>query len=214
MEKVYAIPGLGCTKELFQNIKIPNHELVVLTWPDTEANESMKAYSQKFLPQINTNEKVNLIGVSFGGMICTELTDLIETEKVVLISSTKNKMQFPFLLKFLKVIPLYYFINNYFFTSGGQLKRKLLGFDDYYSKLFFEMMRSMRPNYFRHAINTIVNWQRTASNPKIIQIHGAKDRLMPVDLIDAKYLIKDGSHAMVLTRADEINKLLNKVFND
>ena len=105
-------------------------------------------------------------------------------------------------------------ITNYFFTTGGQLKRRLLGFDDYYSKLFTDMMSSMRPNYFRHAINTIVNWQRTENNPKIIQIHGTKDRLMPVSLIDAKYIIKDGSHAMVLTRAEEINLILNEVFND
>jgi hypothetical protein len=37
---------------------------------------------------------------------------------------------------------------------------------------------------------------------------------MPVSLIDAKYIIKDGSHAMVLTRAEEINLILNEVFND
>jgi pimeloyl-ACP methyl ester carboxylesterase len=214
LKKVYAIPGLGCTKDLFQNIRVPNHELVVLNWPQTKPSESLKAYAKKFLPQINTNEKVSLIGVSFGGMICSELIELIETDKVVLISSTKNKKQFPFLLKFLKVIPLYYFLTNYFFTTGGQLKRRLLGFDDYYSKLFTDMMSSMRPNYFRHAINTIVNWQRTENNPKIIQIHGTKDRLMPVSLINAKYIIKDGSHAMVLTRAEEINLILNEVFND
>lgn len=214
MKKVYAIPGLGCTKELFQNILIPNYELVVLNWPETTSGESLKAYAQKFLSQINTKDKVNLMGVSFGGMICSELADLIETDKVVLISSTKNNKQFPFLLKFLKAVPLYYLINNYFFTVGGQLKRKILGFDDFYSKLFSEMMSSMSPNYFRNAINIIVNWQREENNSKIIQIHGSNDKLMPVKLINPDYLIKDGSHAMVLTRAKEINLILNKVFSD
>lgn len=214
MKKVYAIPGLGCTKELFQNILIPNYELVVLNWPETTSGESLKAYAQKFLSQINTKDKVNLMGVSFGGMICSELADLIETDKVVLISSTKNNKQFPFLLKFLKAVPLYYLINNYFFTVGGQLKRKILGFDDFYSKLFSEMMSSMSPNYFRNAINIIVNWQREENNSKIIQIHGSNDKLMPVKLINPDYLIKDGSHAMVLTRAKEINLILNKIFSD
>lgn len=214
MKKVYAIPGLGCTKDLFQNINIPNHELVVLTWPDTMANESLKEYAQKFLPQINTSEKTNLIGVSFGGMICAELADLIETDKVVLISSTKNKKQFPFLLKFLKAIPLYYLLNNYFFTAGGRIKRKFLGFDDFYSKLFTEMMSSMKPAYFKNSIDTIVNWQRTENNANIIQIHGTKDSLMPIELINPNYIIKDGSHAMILTRAEEINLILNKIFND
>ena len=98
MKTIYAIPGLGTTKDLFKNIKIPNYELKILDWPTTLPWYTLRDYSSKFIEQIDCSYPVNLIGVSFGGMLCSELSNQIKTDKVVLISSCKDISEFPTLL--------------------------------------------------------------------------------------------------------------------
>lgn len=78
---IYAIPGLGTTEKLYVNTKIKGVEIIVLNWPTPEKNDTMESYARKFLPQINTNIPFCLLGVSFGGMICTELSKIISPKK-------------------------------------------------------------------------------------------------------------------------------------
>jgi len=58
----------------------------------------------------------------------------------------------------------------------------------------------------------IIKWKRTSNSGKIIHIHGTKDHTLPFrNISDPDYVIKNGSHMMTLTRADEISKLLNEI---
>jgi hypothetical protein len=41
-----------------------------------------------------------------------------------------------------------------------------------------------------------------------IHIHGTGDRLLLNKYVKADYAIKDGSHAMIVFRAEEINKII------
>lgn len=213
MAIIYTIPGLGCTAELFQNIKINGYQLKVLTWPETKNVKSLEEYAKLFLHQINTNKPVILMGVSFGGMLCSELSNHIKTKEVILISTCKTKLQFPLLLKVLKYFPAYLLVNNFLYTRAGVLKRTLLGYNDYYSDLFHKMMCSMNKNYFKQCIHLIVNWTRIQTKETVIQIHGSGDKLMAIKKINPNYVIEGGSHAMIITRADEINNILSNILN-
>ena len=107
MIKMYAIPGLGTTQELFINIRIKNTEIIVLDWPIPSANDTMQSYAKKFLPLIDTSNPFYLMGVSFGGMICTELSKLISPVKTFLISTCKTRQELPWFIKTLKHIPIH-----------------------------------------------------------------------------------------------------------
>src|SRR3954467_12850458 len=96
---IYAIPGLGNTKELYRNIFVPGYALKVLEWPEPGNATDLQTYAMAFLPQIDQREQVNLLGVSFGGMLCAELAEKLDTHKVFLVSSSKNRNEFPFSLK-------------------------------------------------------------------------------------------------------------------
>ena len=77
---------------------------------------------------------------------------------------------------------------------------------------FHAMTDSMEKEYFKRAINCIINWdQAECSNANIIHIHGTADRLLQYKNIKADYSIKNGSHAMVVNKAEEISKILNKI---
>jgi len=213
MNVIYAIPGLGTTGELFQNIAVAGYELKVLNWPLPQKQFTLKDYAAGFLKQIDTSQPVNLLGVSFGGMLCAELAQQIKTDKVVLISSCKNRLQFPKLLKFLKAVPVYRLISDQALRRMAKHSRHILGFDKPLTGLFLNMVNAMPENYFSYCIPYIVKWDLEKENNNIIQIHGTADRLLTPTRIKNAYSIKNGSHAMVLNKAAEINTILNKTFN-
>lgn len=213
MQTIYAIPGLGTDKELYRNIVIPNYQLKILDWPAPEKHLSLAEYAAKFLPQIDQTEPVNLIGVSFGGMLCAELAERIKTNKVILISSCRNSSEFPALLKTLRYIPVHQLVTDGLVRLLAKSKRRFLGFEKSFEPTFVKMIDSMPKQYFECCIRYIVSWKRANNTAKIIQIHGTKDKLLFPKKINDFYAINNGSHSMVLNRAQEINSILNKEFN-
>jgi pimeloyl-ACP methyl ester carboxylesterase len=212
LEIIYAIPGLGTTKELYRGIFIPNYEVKVLNWPDPKTNYTLKEYATKFIEQIDTSDPVNLMGVSFGGMLCSEIAELIEVKKVILISSCKDISEFPFLLKVLKILPVHKLVPDKFVRFLAGTKRRFLGFERSFDKIFFDMIQQMPPGYFYCCINYIVQWDKNVSKSSFIRIHGTADKLLPCRNEEFN-LVKGGTHAMVLTKANEINAILNIELN-
>lgn len=209
MEIIYAIPGLGTTKELFEGIAVANYQIKVLEWPLPKANYSLKEYSRLFLEQIDVSKPVILLGVSFGGMICSELAEQIQTKKIILISSCKDSSEFPFLLRFLKIIPLQRLMPDAFVKWISKMRMN----SNHRLAPIFKMMYSMKKDYFYNTINYIIKWDKKESKKDFIRIHGTADRLLPNNNgIDFNY-VNGGSHAMIFTRPKEINAILNKELN-
>ena len=55
----------------------------------------MESYAKQLVQQIDTTEDVILIGVSFGGMVISEINKLINSKKSIIISSAQNKYEIP-----------------------------------------------------------------------------------------------------------------------
>jgi len=139
MMTIYAIPSLGTTAELFSFLKLKNYNLVILNWPLTNKGISLKSYAKLFLDQIDASSPFILMGVSFGGMICSELSHLLPAQKTILISSCKNRNEFPILLKAFKYLPIYKLISEKTLRQLAVHSQWLLGFKKDYEDEF-EMM--------------------------------------------------------------------------
>jgi hypothetical protein len=207
---IYAIPGLGTTLKLFSNTKISDAELVVLDWPVPERHDTMQTYARKFLPQINTQKEFCLLGVSFGGMLCAELSTIIKPQKVFLVSSCKNRKELPWFIRLLKYIPIHKMISEQLHHQLAYQGRWIIGFGRAYIPEYLGMINSMKGNYFKHCIHIIATWNRKLLPTNYIHIHGDADRLLLYKNIIADYTISDGSHAMILFNATEINAIIEK----
>ena len=75
------------------------------------------------------------------------------------------------------------------------------------------MIDRMPPHYFSRCIDYIITWKRKHNRAAIVQIHGTYDKLLFGKKTSHHYSVKDGTHSMVLARADEINAILNKELN-
>jgi len=207
---IYAIPGFGTTAQLFSNLSIRGAELVVLDWPLAEADDTMQSYARKFLPQIDTAKDFCLLGVSFGGMLCAELSRLVRPRKTFLISSSKFRKELPWFIRLFRHIPVYKYVSESRHRQLAYHGRRMIGFEKAYMPEFMAMVHSMNADYFRHCIHVIVNWDRTNPPENAVHIHGSGDRLILYSGVKPHYTIKGGTHAMVVFRADEISPIIEE----
>src|ERR1035437_8398144 len=104
---VYFFPGQGSDERLFSKIKLDsNFRLIYIAYPVPEKRTTLKEYANVISKQIDTNQTYIFIGVSLGGMICTELADIFKPQKIIIISSAKCRKELPFRYRFQKTIPI------------------------------------------------------------------------------------------------------------
>ena len=211
---IYAIPGLGTTEKLYANTFIKDVEIIVLDWPIPKKTDTMLSYSQKFLSQIKTDKPFCLLGVSFGGMICCELSHLIDSEKIFLVSTSKNRKELPWFIRLLKHIPIHKIISEKIHRKMAYQGRCFIGFGKAYIPEFLGMVNSMNENYFKYCIHIIVNWNETRLPKNSIHIHGNADKLLLYKNVKTDYTIPKGSHAMIVFQAEEINTIIEKEINN
>lgn len=212
MNIIYAIPGLGTTKDLFRYLDLYDTELRTLDWPLLEEGETMRSLAEKMAKGIDDTEQFYLMGVSFGGMLCSEISLIKKPVKTILISSCKCRKELPFFLRWFRYFPLHKLVSESQHRKLAKRSRRLLGFERSFITDFHKMIDSMEENCFKRSINCVVNWkQSNCSRHDIIHIHGTGDRLIPYMSVKCDYSIRNGSHAMVVNRAEEVSKILNEI---
>ncbi|MBN1599192.1 MAG: alpha/beta hydrolase [Bacteroidales bacterium] len=211
--KVYLIPGQGADYRLFDNLKIDGcYEVVKISWIVPEKKMKMRDFALKIAEQIDTSSRYSLIGVSLGGMICSELTDEFLPEKVIIISSAKCRNELPGRYRFMSKVPINKLVPARLYKWGSYIAQPLFEPDRKNGKETFKaMLKAKDPQFLKRTADMITNWEKRTYNSDIIHIHGDNDYTIPVKNVDADYVIKDGSHMMVYTRGEELSRLINQL---
>ena len=90
---VYFMPGMSANSLIFERIKLPKGFISnFLEWIPPKKDEKITNYSKR-LSRLIVHENPILIGVSFGGLIVQELSKIIKTRKVIIISSIKTNKE-------------------------------------------------------------------------------------------------------------------------
>ncbi|MEO1802961.1 MAG: alpha/beta hydrolase, partial [Cyanobacteria bacterium J06629_2] len=95
LKDIYCVSGLGADERVFQKLKFQGYQPVHIKWVEPEPQETIAEYTKRLTTQIKSECPI-LIGLSFGGIVAVEMSKHIATEKVILISSTKNQQEIPF----------------------------------------------------------------------------------------------------------------------
>lgn len=208
---IYLIPGLGAGSEIFEYIKLPEdrYEVHPIEWliPESE-DESLENYARRMAAFVKKEMPV-LIGVSFGGVLALEISKLIPTKKVMIISSLKSRSELPKRLKLLQKLGLYKLlptgriskIDDFSrFNFHQTLKRK--------TELYNRYMRVRNEKYLNWAIKTVLHWKGDCDISNVVHIHGTRDEIFPIKYIDNCIPVENGTHAMIITRAKTISKII------
>ncbi len=215
-KQVYLIPGLGASSKIFEYLKFSkNVEIHFLDWiSPLNSREDITSYAYRMAKSIS-GEHIILIGVSFGGVIAQEIARFLEVEKIILISSIKSSKELPMRLKWIKYSKLYYLapLLTYIKFDSGRLRvpGKLLKRKVY---LYARYMHTKDKMYLLWATRQMLNWKEQKLETPLIHIHGSKDQIFPAQYLSNFIEIKEGSHAMILTKARKISKFINKILQE
>lgn len=213
--KAYFISGLGADKRAFQKIHLPaGFESIFLDWITPEKNESLTAYAIRFSNLIQNDESFVLIGLSFGGMLASEIARIRQPLKTIIISSLASADELPWYFKKAGRLGLHKTIPINFFKAVTLLNRIVGAGTPQDKAIIYHYVKNADPDFVRWSMNAIVNWNRHERLPGIIHLHGDHDHLLPARFTHPDYLIKNGGHLMVFNRAKEVNEILRRVLSE
>ena len=211
--KAYCLTGIGANEEVFHNLDL-DFEYIPIVWTPTTNKESLKDYAEKLCKQVDISEKFVLIGVSYGGMLATEMNKFITPEKTILVSSVANRKELPGILKFLGKTGLINIVPTYFFTLPPFLLYFIFGIhNEAGKKIVRKIIGGIDNQFTKMSIKKILNWDNQDNPPdNLIRIHGDNDWVLPVPKNVVNIKVKNGRHFMIGDRSQEVSKLLNDEF--
>lgn len=209
MKKVFLIGGLGADERVFQHIALSSFEHVFVQWLSPFQNEHLAAYAKRLLSQFIVENEPIIVGISFGGMLATEIAKLKPKAKVFIVSSAKTFKEIPVYfrilgyLNILKLIPIQFFkhhtkITDWFF--GVKHKEESL--------LLASILKKTDGRFLKWALTQIVHCKNTVVPSNVVHIHGDKDRILPIKYLYPTLLIAGGGHLMILNKASEISNII------
>jgi pimeloyl-ACP methyl ester carboxylesterase len=211
---VYFMPGLAAGPSIFENIKLPEEqfEMYFLEWFLPIENESIESYALRMTQKIKHENPV-LIGVSFGGVLVQEMAKIIQTDKVIIISSVKTNKEFPSRFKIARNTKAYKLIPTQLLADIENLVKYAFGDNIVAKRLkLYEKYLSVRDkHYLDWAIETILCWNQKEINESVIHIHGDADEVFPIKHIRKCIVIKGGTHIMILNKFKWMNENLPKL---
>ncbi|RFC54319.1 alpha/beta fold hydrolase [Brumimicrobium aurantiacum] len=216
IKTVYFLPGQGSDARIFDSLKLDtNYTIRHLRYDTLTSKMNMKELAEKLAVNIDTTEGFALVGVSLGGMLCVELSEMLNPEKVVIISSAKNRKELPVRYRFQKAIPLYAVFPSRLIAWGAKTLQPIVEPDrDQNEATFKSMLEKKNEQYLKYSVRMIIRWERKANTSNLIHIHGSNDHTIPIRNIDSTdFVIENGSHMMALTKGEEIGGILNRILN-
>jgi pimeloyl-ACP methyl ester carboxylesterase len=210
--KVYFIAGLGADKRVFRNIILPEgFEMVHLNWLTPAQGESLSGYARRLAASINMNEPWSVIGLSFGGMLATEITRHFKPSQTILIASIPSASHLPRYYKLAAPLKLHKFLPVGLFKNASLAKRFFTTETLEDKALIRKIIAETDPAFIRWALGAILEWNNTEVPEGIYHIHGTKDRLLPFRNVYPTHIITGGGHLLVMNRANEVNELLKEI---
>ncbi|MDY7396096.1 alpha/beta hydrolase [Aureibaculum sp. 2210JD6-5] len=211
---LYFVPGLAASPDIFEYLNLPKdkYEIHHLDWliPETK-NENIQHYAKRMCKRITHNNPV-LLGVSFGGVMVQEMSKIIPTEKVIIISSVKSKDELPKRFKLAKATKAYKLLPTKAVSNIDNLAKYAFGETVKKRIELYKKYLSMRDgNYLPWAIHNVINWQQEKPLPNTVHIHGNNDGVFPIKHVKNCKVIEGGTHTMILNKARPISKLLTEV---
>ena len=208
---IYVFSGLGADERVFHKIDFGNNSVVFIKWIIPYKNEPIENYALRLTEQITGINPI-LIGLSFGGMMAVEVAKYIDTEKIILISSAKNKNEIPFYFRLAgtlgihKIIPSFLLVKANIFTNWFFSNRTV---ED--KKMLSAILHDTDTVFLKWAIAKIATWKNKTAFTNLKHLHGTADRILPFKNVTAHVKIDGGAHLMVLTNAAEVSQILEKM---
>ena len=207
---LYFISGLGADERVFKKLTLPKqYKINHIKWPELSQNETLHSYCLKISALIDSSQPFSLIGLSFGGIVATEISKFLQPQATIIISSISTRNGLPIhykicgWLRLNKLVPAFamnkvYPFTYWYFGVTEPADKKLLK----------EVIHDTPTQFLKWAINEILHWKNEIRSDNLYHIHGTNDKLFPFSITKADKAVENGGHLMVYTNADSVSNLI------
>jgi pimeloyl-ACP methyl ester carboxylesterase len=211
---VYIISGLGADHRAFQYLHWPPQvNTIFLDWLQPERGETLPAYAQRMSKRIDHSTPFILIGLSFGGMLATEIATRLQPQKTILISSISSRKELPLYLKWGGKLRLHKIMPAQAGHKGNFVSYWFMGLQKD-KQLLKEVLTSKSKSFSRWAVDAIIHWSRKEPPPGLIRIHGNKDKVLPMKKITPDHIVEGGGHLMIASHAATVSAIVGKIIQE
>ncbi|ALJ01030.1 alpha/beta fold hydrolase [Rufibacter tibetensis] len=212
---LYLLSGLCADERLFQFLQLHHPNPKVIHWITPEPHDSMATYAGKLIQQIDLSQGPPvLLGLSFGGMVIQEIAKQIPVKRLILLSSLADTKELPWHYKLAGAMQMQKWVPLGMFKNWVKPGYWLFGAHSQEEKQIFKsIIQDTDITFLRWSLNQILNWRHKATFTNVVVIHGDKDKILPPPSFPYVHLIKGGEHLMVMSRAEEVSRLINQYLN-
>ncbi|MBU2997397.1 alpha/beta hydrolase [Cellulophaga baltica] len=210
---VYLMPGMATSSNIFDNlVLLPEiFDVNFLEWSIPEKNISLEEYAKLMCKHIRHENPV-LIGVSLGGLLVQEMSRIIKTRKVIIISSVKSEKELPAKMHFARVTKVHKLLPTGMVNNIELLAKYAFGEAVTKRLDLYEKYLSVRDKgYIDWSVDRVVNWKQRGTISNLVHIHGDKDPVFPIRNISNCITVKNGTHTMIIHRFRWFNEHLPKI---
>lgn len=212
---IYAFPGLGTDHRIFTYLDL-NAKVVHVPWKIPRRKDNLKSYAQYLVEDYDLSGNYAFLGVSFGGMVASELQHIFNPVFVCLVASVKSHLEMPRWLRSLRYVYPLWLLPAFCFKPPFALLKYPLGIaNPRHLDLFRDFYRASSPVFLKRSIRMIASWQQNSEYPSknMIHIHGDRDKLFPFHKIATPKQQLNGTHFLIVTGAKHINAIINEEIN-
>ncbi|MDX6748150.1 alpha/beta hydrolase [Polaribacter sp. PL03] len=205
--KIFTISGLGADQRVFKYLTL-EHNLIPVEWIKPEKKEPIIEYSKRLIKEygIGNEQEFGILGVSFGGLIATEISKLTKPKFTILISSVETKNELSGIIRIFGKTKIIELIPERFLNPPKLIARFMFGTKK--KELLNSILDDTDLNFTKWAIRELVNWKNESKLLNLIKIGGSKDKMLPPKEKNT-ILIDKGEHFMIVDKAEEISKIIN-----
>ncbi|HUU82037.1 MAG TPA: alpha/beta hydrolase [Phycisphaerae bacterium] len=211
--------GLAADARLLEPQRELPYRLITPDWIEPQEDESLPAYARRMAAGADWPERVVLGGVSFGGMVATELASEVRPDGIVLIASARATRSIPSTFRF--VNGLIRIVEDFDLGAGGgpgggmgalrMFMNLFQDFDETAQALMAEMLAGTSPGMLHWASELVRVWDGAAAPAcPVLHIHGADDPVLPIDRVTPDVVIPGGGHLVNWTHAREVNQAVRR----
>lgn len=211
---VYLLPGLGLSPKIFERLTIQADEIHYLNWIEPQKKETLSAYAARLAAKISpTEDNIILIGHSFGGITVQEISKIIPTKQIILLSSVKKKTEKSAAMNFwMRAFPIHQLAGQKLIISSFKSWGKAHGYKSPAAQeVFIESAKQHSSYYFKWATTQVCKWDSEGITTPIAHIHGSKDKTFPAQKLTAPVqLVDGGDHIMLYNQPVIVSDFINQ----
>jgi pimeloyl-ACP methyl ester carboxylesterase len=205
------VPGLGVDERIFQNLAVDNRfTRIVIRWIKPFPNENLTHYASRLADQIPQKNNLIIIGISFGGIIATELSKILNPLQTIIISSVKTRHELPWYYRLAGKLRLPYLVPFQLGKNLPSLQAYIFGAKtEAEATLLRQIIQELDIGYVKWALYQISTWPNQTQISGLLHLHGTRDKLFPVRYIQNFWPIPGGEHLMVVSLGEQVSQIIN-----